>query len=366
MARRVLTDVSAIDILRLGRVATRTTDVSLPLTVSRLSLLLGLLLVGGVRAAGVTVPARLQWATYLLGMVAMNLPHGGYEHLDNLRRRTARFQTRYVVVYLCLASGFVALLFVAPLLGLMLACSVVVAKGGHGGVKVLDSLGASDHLRTRPQRALAAFVRGGAPMAVGLWAFPVDFHTFSSLMVGIFGGSLTPVAGHFAATRWLVGSGYALALVTHLSLGAFRGGGRSWLVDASESVLLAAYFAVVPVVLAVGLYFPFWYSARQVARARSVTDEPFAAHQGEGPLSLLDADDPRTIALTAWGVLMGGALATGMLAAGLFWLASTPLGGGPLLAGAVAFWSIFVSVIALPHVVVGSWLDPERGIWYVQ
>jgi hypothetical protein len=31
----------------------------------------------------------------------------------------------------------------------------------------------------------------------------------------------------------------------------------------------------------------------------------------------------------------------------------------------VAFWSIFVSVIALPHVVVGSWLDGERGIWYV-
>ena len=355
MARRVLIDVSAIDIPRLRRLATRTTDVPLPLTVSRLSLLLGLLLVGGVRAAGVTVPARLQWATYLLGMVAMNLPHGGYEHLDNLRRRTAGFQTRYVVVYLGLASGFVALLFVAPLLGLMLACSVVVAKGGHGGVKVLDSLGASDHLRTRPQRALAALVRGGAPMAVGLWA----------LMVGIFGGSLAPVAGHFAATRWLVGSGYALALVAHVSLGAIRGGGRSWLVDASESVLLAAYFAVVPVVLAVGLYFPFWYSARQVARARTVEDDPFATRRGEGPLSLLDADDPRTIALTAWGVLMGGALATGMLAAGLFWLAPTPLGGGPLLAGAVAFWSIFVSVIALPHVVVGSWLDPERGIWYV-
>jgi Brp/Blh family beta-carotene 15,15'-monooxygenase len=358
-------DVSALDIPRLGRSATNTADAPLPLAVSRYALLALLLLVGGARLAGLTVPDRPQWAVYLLGMVAMNLPHGGYEHLDNLRRRTAGFQTRYVAVYLGLVGGFVALLFVAPLLGLALACSVVVAKGGHGGVKVLDALGASAHLRTRPQRALAALVRGGAPMAVGLWAFPADFHTFSSLMVGIFGGSLAPVAGSFETTRWLVGGGYALALVAHVSLGAVRGGGRSWAVDAGESLLLAAYFAVVPVVLAVGLYFPLWYSARQVARARAVADDPFATRRGEGPLSLLDADDPRTVALAAWGVLVGGALATGTLAAGLFWLAPNPLGGGPLLAGAVAFWSIFVSVIALPHVVVGSWLDGERGIWYV-
>jgi len=355
----VTTSVSRVRESAFGRAA-----VPLPVTLSRAALLLVLVAVGAARLAGLTVPDRPQWAVYLLGMVAMNLPHGGYEHLDNLRRRTAGFQTRYVAAYLALAAGFVALLFAAPLAGLALACGVVVAKGGHGGLKVLDALGASDHLRTRPRRALAALVRGGAPMAVGLAAFPNDFYVFSSLMVGIFGGTLAPVAGGVETTRLLVGGGYALALAAHLSLGAVAGG-RSWLVDAGESLLLAAYFAVVPVVVAVGLYFPFWYSARQVGRTRLVETEPFDGRRGEGPLALLDADDPRTVALGAWGVLVGGALATGALAAGLFWLAPNPLGGGPLLAGAVAFWSVFVSVIALPHVVVGSWLDDGRGIWYV-
>jgi Brp/Blh family beta-carotene 15,15'-monooxygenase len=199
-------------------------------------------------------------------------------------------------------------------------------------------------------------------MAVGLAAFPTDFYTFSSLMVGMFGGSLP--APDVTTARLVVGGGYALALVAHVALGA-ASGERSWVVDAAESVLLAAYFAVVPVVLAVGLYFPFWYSARQVARTRAVDDAAFERGTGEGPLALLEADDPRTVALGAWGALVGGALATGALAAGLFVLAPNPLGGGPLLAGAVAFWSIFVSVIALPHVVVGSWLDDGRGIWYV-
>jgi Brp/Blh family beta-carotene 15,15'-monooxygenase len=357
--------VSAIDVTRVRESVFGSSATPPALSVSRAALLVVLVAVGGARLAGLSVPDRPQWAVYLLGMVAMNLPHGGYEHLDNLRRRTAGFQTRYVAAYLALVAGFVALLFLAPLAGLTLACLVVVAKGGHGGVKVLDALGASAHLRTRPQRALAALVRGGAPMAVGLAAFPADFHAFSSLMVGIFGGTLGPVGARVETVRLVVGGGFALALLAHLALGVVRGGGRSWLVDAGESLLLAAYFAVVPVVLAVGLYFPFWYSARQVARTSAVETDPFEARRGEGPLSLLDADDPRTVALGAWGVLVGGALATGALAAGLFWLAPNPLGGGPLLAGAVAFWSVFVSVIALPHVVVGSWLDDGRGIWYV-
>jgi hypothetical protein len=74
-----------------------------------------------------------------------------------------------------------------------------------------------------------------------------------------------------------------------------------------------------------------------VARARAVDTDPSADRRGEGPLAPLDAGDPRTVAL----------------------------GGGPPLAGAVAFWSTFVSVVALPDVVVGSWLDDGRGIWSV-
>jgi Brp/Blh family beta-carotene 15,15'-monooxygenase len=356
--------VSTIDVASVRESVSGRTAVPLPVALSRVALLLLVVAVGAARLAGLTVPDRPQWAVYLLGMVAMNLPHGGYEHLDNLRRRTAGFQTRYVAAYLALAAGFVALLFAAPLVGLALACGVVVAKGGGGGLAVLDALGVADHLHARPQRALAALVRGGAPMAVGLAAFPADFRAFSALMVGIFGGTLGSVGG-VETVRLLVGGGYALALATHLSLGAVRGGGRSWLVDGGESVLLAAYFAVVPVVLAVGLYFPLWYSARQVGRARLVETDPFDGQRGGGPLALLGADDPQTVALGAWGALVGGALATGALAAGLFLLAPAPLGGGPVLAGAVAFWSVFVSVIALPHVVVGSWLDGDRGIWYV-
>jgi hypothetical protein len=64
------------------------------------------------------------------------------------------------------------------------------------------------------------------------------------------------------------------------------------------------------------------------------------------------------------GVLVAGALATAAVAA-FWWLVPRPLGGASLLYGAVAFWSVFISVVALPHVVVGSVLDRGRGIWHV-
>jgi Brp/Blh family beta-carotene 15,15'-monooxygenase len=106
------------------------------------------------------------------------------------------------------------------------------------------------------------------------------------------------------------------------------------------------------VVIAIGLYFPLWYSLRQSARSMVVEDARPSRTEGVS-------------VVMAWGVLVVGALVTATVAATLWLVAPNPLAGGSLLPGAVAFYTIFVCVIALPHVVVGEWLDFGRGIWYV-
>ncbi|MFB6091156.1 MAG: Brp/Blh family beta-carotene 15,15'-dioxygenase [Halobellus sp.] len=329
------------------------------LVLSRLSLLALLVAFAGASAAGIAVPFEAQMVVYLVGMVALNLPHGGYEHFENLRRRRPDFRWRYVAAYLAVIAGFVALLLAAPVAGVALAIGVAMAKGGLGGLKVLDATSGTDHLQTRPQRLLAAGVRGGAVMLVPLVFHPGTFHTFASLMVGLVEpGGLAPYAEHFGTTRLLAAGGYGLALAAHVGLGYVRGGGRSWLVDAGESLLLASYFAVVPVLVAVGLYFPFWYSARQVARTVTVGDDDV----GDPEWDLVGGS---RVALRAWGVLVAGAFATFAVLAAVYWAVPNPLAGVGLLPGAVAFWSVFISVVALPHVVIGSVLDRERGIWYV-
>ena len=332
------------------------------LGLSRAALFVLLVGFAATTAAGVTIPFRAQMVVYLVGMVALNLPHGGYEHFENLRRRRPSFRWRYVAVYLAVVAGFVALLLAAPVAGVALAIGVAMAKGGLGGLKVLEVTSGTEHLETRTQRFLAIAVRGGAVMLVPLVFHPDTFHTFSSLMVGLVEpGALEPYAAHFETTRMLAAGGYGLALAAHVGLGYVRGGGRSWLIDAGESLLLAAYFAVVPVLVAVGLYFPFWYSARQVARTVTVDDDAV----GDAEWDIVGGASASRVALRAWAILVAGAFATFAVLGAVYWAVPNPLANAGILPGAVAFWSDFISVIALPHVVVGSVLDTERGIWYV-
>ena len=304
-------------------------------------------------AAGRTPSLETQLLVYFVGMVALNLPHGGYEHFSNLRRRGVPFGTRYVASYLCCIAAFVALFFAAALAALALAFAVAAAKAGHGDLRAMDALVGSDHLEHRFQRGLAAFVRGGAVMIVPLVVWPMPFYGFSSFMVRIFDPAAAgPLGGYLDAARTVFGAAFALAVVAHLAGGYLVGGlSRSWLLDVAETSLLVGYFATVPIVVAIGLYFPLWYSLRQAGRERYVS----RTAPRDGGLSVA-----RTIA----AMVVGGA-ATAALAVALWIVAPNPLGDASLLPGLVAFYTVFVCIIALPHVLIGEWLDGDRGIWYV-
>jgi len=165
--------------------------------------------------------------------------------------------------------------------------------------------------------------------------------------------------GVLGTTRTLAGGGWLALAAVHVGAGYLRGGGRAWRIDAGETALLGAYFAVVPVVIAVGLYFPLWYSARQVARHGQVDRD------GRVDRDFLAGNSATGVALRVWGTLVAGAVATGTVVATIWFVAPNPLGGVPLLPGLVAFWSVTISIVALPHVLVGSFADREAGIWYV-
>ena len=318
-------------------------------------LALGLLTLGGLGAAltDVSLSMTAQMVGYLIGMVALNLPHGGYEHFENLRNRRVSFSLRYIVLYLSFLVGFVGFFFLAPIAALGLAFSTAVIKGGHGGLKVMDALCGTSHLQFRWQRALAVFVRGGAIMLVPLLAWPGVYTMFSTYMVHLFdAGTILPLTTHLAEAQTAVGAVYGTALLTHIGGGVYVGGpSADWLMDLAETTLLVLYFTFVPMMLAVGLYFPLWYTLRQTARTTAISRDAPAPDQLSLPLT--------------WAAMVLGALVTFGFMAGFYVLVPNPMGGAGLLAGAVAFYTVFVCILALPHIVVGEWLDQARGIWYV-
>ncbi len=321
---------------------------------SRAALFGLILLFGAMTLAGSVPSLETQMVIYLVGMLALNLPHGGFEHFSNLRYRGLPFGSKYVVMYLTAIAVFIMLFFIAPLLALAIAFGTAVAKGGHGDLRVMDAVVGSGHLQSRLQRSLAAFVRGGAVMIVPLYFFPETYYTFSSYMLSMFDPTLAPALWEsMELTRPLLAGLYAIAVVVHLSWGLLTAGvSSSWVADLGETSLLVGFFAVVPVVVSIGLYFPLWYSMRQSGRSIYVHRETADEHDGL-PVPVV------------WGVFIAGAFATGLVAALLWVVAPNPLGNAGLLPGLVAFYTIFICIVALPHVVVGEWLDVNRGIWYV-
>lgn len=330
-----------------------------------------------VSILGTSVPLRVQAVVYLVGMVALNLPHGGFEHFMNLRKRRLSFALRYVAGFILLIIFFAALFFVEPILGLSLAFVVAMAKGGGGDVKVMQATGSGAHLTGRGQKILAAVARGLPVMLL-----PIAFHTeafwwFAGLMVGMFDpSSALPMRNLLTFSAPYVGAAALAAAAIHVLWGFFsarrvaRGADeegrvsawRSWRTDLLDTALLILFFAAVPAVVAVGVYFPFWYSVRQVGRSVAVEDtlepEPGALFAD------LDAMTPQKIALTAWLILMIGATMTLGVAAMIWFVIPNPAMQAEWLFTGVAFWSVFISIVALPHVLVGEFFDRKRGIWY--
>lgn len=301
---------------------------------------------------GVEIPLTGQAAVYLVGMVLLNLPHGAVENWLNLRARGIDVSLGYVAAFLALIAGGTILYLAAPVAGVGLALAVAMAKAGSGDLAVLRAFAADDHLNRAGRRALAGVVRGCAVMIVPIAAHPGVFESFAGIMVALVDpGAMGRLATVFDALWAPLTGGFAAIAAGHLLLGVHdlvcrpevrAAAGR----ELAETAMLLVFFAVVPVLVAVGLYFPFWYSARQLARALA-TREP--------------AQRARVSRAAGLGL---GALAAGTVAAAwaFAWVLPMPVDSGWLNDG-VAFWTMFISMIALPHVVVAGWLDAGRGIW---
>ncbi|WP_049927897.1 Brp/Blh family beta-carotene 15,15'-dioxygenase [Halopiger goleimassiliensis] len=303
-------------------------------------------------------PLSVQLIPLAASVVVLGLPHGAVDHLVLPRSRGDPVTNRSVAVtcggYLALAAAYAAVWFFAPAVAFAGFVLLTIAHWGQGDVYALVALLGVDHLETRGQRLLAGVVRGGLPMLVPLVAAPDQYAAVAGATVGLFdpaaAAALDPAFD--PVVRRLVGVGFAALVTLSLCWGLVRSGAsRGWLLDAGETLGLAAFFAVVPPILAVGLYFALWHSVRHVLRTLLV-DAPAAAALEEGDVSAAVRRFARDAApFTAGGlvVLAGLALVVPRTPATL-----------PSLLGV---YLVCLAVLTLPHAVVVSLLDRRQGVW---
>jgi len=224
---------------------------------------------------------------------------------------------------------------------------------GQGDLYSLHALLGVRHLNSLSARAFTVFVRGGLPMLVPLLTFPEAYENVSRNAAGLFGGAADGSFVFGPAFRSVAGSAFAATALLSLALGYWRSGPdrRPWLADAGETLLLAAYFAVVPPVLAVGAYFCLWHAPRHIARLMLLDGPSFAALERGRATPAIRAffRDSAPLTLVVLGLL-----------AGLYFLLPEMARAPGALLGA---YLVLISLLTPPHVAIVSMMDRRQGLW---
>ncbi len=202
------------------------------------------------------------------------------------------------------------------------AASLVLFGLPHGAVDhpVPSRLGGLDGKGGR-SRALLLLLRGGIPMLVPL-LFPNAYSGVAADAVGPFGadagvlcGIVSPAPGSWPGPRWR----RSPCSFCSRAAGDLAGVHRTLLPVALETLLLA-FFAVVPPVLAVGLYVALWHAPRHIARLVLLDPAPALSRFAR------DAAPLTGLALAVLAGLYDVVVPAGE---GERWLASRRILGGP-------------------------------------
>lgn len=298
-------------------------------------------LVGAAADRSGTLPAGWWFAPWTLSLVLFGLPHGALDHVVVLRLwRPALSPGRALGAVLAGYLGACGIVlfgwFAAPV---VVFAGFIGLTWAHWGLADLWWSWRRDpaYFASRGHRAVFAAWRGALPMLVPLAVDPGLYRRTAETTCGLF----TRGAVDF---RWLehpparvAALALALALGTVDALLARPSPTRR--LNLAEGAALLAFFAGLPALASVGLYFSFWHGLRHVLR--------LMASEGLGWSGFAWRALPNTL----------GALA---LLGGLAGLVGRALDGWSL----VGVYLALIAALTVPHAAVVAWLDARDHLWH--
>ena len=317
-------------------------------------------------ATGLTVPSWAEYLPFALSLVLFGLPHGAVDHLAAPRllgRRPWPWPALAVgLLYLFLGGAYLYLWFVAPVAAFVSFIALTWLHWGGGDLHALTAFVSNwgAYPVGRARRVLALILRGGLPMLIPLLAFPETYRAVAESAVNLFAPASSGVLSWVfePSFRLIAGTAFALLAVAALASGygsAKKSGARGvWWIDVAETALLAVYFALVPPVLAVGLYFCLWHAPRHVARL-VLLDEKSAGALEAGRISSALARFARDAAPLTIAALV--------FLLGLYFVVPGTGSQGLSPDSLLAVYLVLISVLTLPHVMIVLFMDVRQGLW---
>ncbi|MEF8883026.1 MAG: Brp/Blh family beta-carotene 15,15'-dioxygenase [Halapricum sp.] len=308
-------------------------------------------------ALGFQLPTTTQYGLLLATVLLLGLPHGALDHLTLPRARDSPVTLRgigvFSMAYLAAAGAYGIAWLVVPAAAFVGFILLTWFHWGQGDRAHLTLTTDAVHLKNPWVNRLTLLVRGGLPMLVPLVAFPEQYRSVVMTVVGLFdpngGAWLAPIFDPSA--RLTVGIGFGLlTLVTLLAGYRIAGDRRAWRIDAIETGLLWLFFATVPPVLAIGIYFAVWHSLRHLARLVAIDDTAATSLARGSTGSLLTRVSMDALPMTIGALALFGGLAL-----------AVPNEPGSL-SGVGGVYLVLLAVLTLPHAGVVTVLDRIQGV----
>lgn len=309
---------------------------------------------------GVSIPLSYQLLPLAASVLLLGLPHGAVDHLAIPRTRgdaiTARWLAAIGVLYLVVGGLYTIVWFLAPTIAVAFFIVLTWAHWGQGDVYPLAVLVDGTHPAGRGGRLLMAAMRGSLPMAVPFVAFPEQYELVVTTLAGLFDPTApAALSAVFTPTARLAVAVVIGGLIVSTLVTGIRSTGtddrHAFFIDAAEIGLLVAFFATVPPILAIGLYFCFWHSIRHIARLLAVDPNAMPALESGRYGAALARFARDSAPLTAVSLV---------LLVGLYFVIPGSVTEPLELVGT---YLVLIAVLTLPHVVVVVWMDREQRLW---
>lgn len=304
--------------------------------------------------AGFSAPLSVRYGVLLLTIVVLGLPHGAVDHLCVSRALGKSVNVRALatvgLVYLVFGVGYGVVWFLSPVVGFASFILLTLFHWGQGDLYPLRAR-SPGYPRDRVGASMILLLRGAFPMLVPLVFFPGRYRDVAAIVVGLFdAGSVPSLAPVFDPTvRLVVAGGLVSLTVASLAWGYWTAGAsRGWRTDLFETLLLWVFFATVPPVLAIGLYFSLWHSVRHIFRLLDLDARLDGTHS--------IGEHVRRFTLDALPMTVGALVFFGLL----FVLVPRSSGTVEQLSGV---YLVLLAVLTLPHVVIVTWLDRIQAVW---
>ena len=270
-------------------------------------------------------------------MIFLGLPHGALDYLVPLwlkhQRLTPRYLLFFILGYAACVAAYLFFWNASPAAALVVFLLFSWLHWGQGDAYFLEVFARRPPARFWPERLNRWLVRGGLPIILPVLAFPRVFGQVTGGILSWYGGR----GGWQVESHWRIAGIITLAALTTAYLRqSWLGKKEGFWQDAGEVGLLLIYFTAVPPILAVGVYFCVWHSARHIAR-----------------LMLLEEASLLPMARQAAPMTLG---ALGLLAGLFVWHSHTFI-------SAENFVYLYLSLIAaltFPHFLLVLWMDKEE------